>query len=324
MTPNINREDITDLEIGMPYTGVNGLAESPLLKFLGDLRWKQISRYCGVPTKSIVNEDGQRLYATFYFTEVFFPDDTPMSYFGENDKFRIYSTLRRYGRSIIDGEYYLFPYPESLLTTKTPFNPDLNNLDHVPRIRLSNIFVHQLRGAEWLKKSRPVHVGIDLIPETMVAPNSYSISKCDSLEGMVEDNLSRDWISLTDKPIRIEYSVVPDRDLNGVGLIYFANYPQILDICEREALLGIGIDSLSEDQLDNRAIIRRKSVYYSNANRRDKLMVECGVWINNQANSEHMDNRLARRRLFIIYKMFRQSDNRLMMQSTATKVFPIN
>jgi hypothetical protein len=29
---------------------------------------------------------------------------------------------------------------------------------------------------------------------------------------------------------------VPDRDLNGAGLVYFANYPMFLDICERDVL----------------------------------------------------------------------------------------
>ena len=87
-----------NLEIGMPLTGRNNLAETPLLQYLGDQRWRQISEVVGVPSRDIVDETGERLYATFFFVEVAFPAGRPMSSFGENDRFTVMSALSRYGR----------------------------------------------------------------------------------------------------------------------------------------------------------------------------------------------------------------------------------
>lgn len=74
-----------DLEIGMPLTGRNNLAETPLLQYLGDRRWRQLSEIIGVPSRDIVDDQGERLYATFFYVEVAFPPERPMAAFGEND-----------------------------------------------------------------------------------------------------------------------------------------------------------------------------------------------------------------------------------------------
>ena len=38
------------------------------------------------------------------------------------------------------------------------------------------------------------------------------------------------YVPLTLGPLEFDYRIVPDRDLNGAGLLYFANYPTFLDI----------------------------------------------------------------------------------------------
>ena len=61
------------LEIGMPLTGRNNLGETPLLQYLGDQRWRHVSRVLDIPSRDIVDEDGERLYATFFYVEVGVP-----------------------------------------------------------------------------------------------------------------------------------------------------------------------------------------------------------------------------------------------------------
>ena len=41
---------IVDVEIGMPLTGKANLAETALLKLVGDIRWKHIGRVLGAGT----------------------------------------------------------------------------------------------------------------------------------------------------------------------------------------------------------------------------------------------------------------------------------
>ncbi len=99
----------TDLEIGMPLTGRNNLAETPLLQYLGDQRWRHLSEIVGVPSREIVDDAGARLYATFYYVEVAFPPGRPMASFGENDRLTVFSSVARYGTSMVDGISYLVP-----------------------------------------------------------------------------------------------------------------------------------------------------------------------------------------------------------------------
>jgi probable biosynthetic protein (TIGR04098 family) len=58
----------------MPLTGRNNLAETPLLQYLGDQRWRHVSDLIGIPSRDIVDEAGERLYATFFYVEIEFPE----------------------------------------------------------------------------------------------------------------------------------------------------------------------------------------------------------------------------------------------------------
>src|SRR3989304_8830780 len=99
----------SDLEIGMHLTGGNTWAGTPLLREIGHLRWQHMSAITGVPSKDVVDEEGERLYPTFFYVEVVFPPSRPMATYGENDRLTVVSTLRRFGLSMLDGEHYLFP-----------------------------------------------------------------------------------------------------------------------------------------------------------------------------------------------------------------------
>jgi len=73
------------------------------LKYLGDLRWRHMAAASGVPSRDIADDLGNRLYPTFFYVESSFPVDRPMSYFGENDVFRVVDSVGRYGFSMLDG-----------------------------------------------------------------------------------------------------------------------------------------------------------------------------------------------------------------------------
>ncbi len=296
-----------DLEIGMPLTGRNNLAETPLLQYLGDQRWRQISDVIGVPSREIVDDAGERLYATFFFVEVAFPPGRPMSSFGENDQFTVMSSLARYGTSMVDGISYLVPGSGA---SWTPFTSMQQAVDAgVPAVRMSNIFVKQFAGAQWLKKGRPAHPNFARVPALAEPPDSYETTKQAEQAGRFESSTA-EWTPMTDGPVQRDYKLVPDRDLNGAGLVYFANYPMFLDICERDVLASAR-SPLSEDLLDDRTLIRRRTAYLNNASSRDTLRIEIEPWSRVVGSLLH---------LHVNSRMFRRSDERLMMVSTAHKV----
>ncbi len=107
----------------------------------------------------------------------------------------------------------------------------------MPAVRLSNIFVRQFGGAEWLKKGRPAHPRFAEIPALSEPPDSYVLTKQAEQEGRF-GLAGAGWIPMTDGPVQRDYRLIPDRDLNGAGFVYFANYPMFLDICERDVLLS--------------------------------------------------------------------------------------
>lgn len=305
----------TDLEVGMPMTGRNNLAETALLREVGHLRWQHISALTGVPSKDVIDEDGERLYPTFFFVELAFPPARPMATYGENDRVTVVSSLRRYGRSMLDGEHYLFPADEDEVHKRPPVSPEDGLKAGVPFLRLSNSFVKQWQGAGWLKKSRPADPGFDRIPETAEPPDSHTESNRAKESGMLFD-VPDGYVPLSDGPVRVEYEIVPDRDLNGAGLLYFANYPMILDIAERKYLNGISFD---DDLIDHRTLVHRKAAYFANASQKERLNIDIQAWVNNPVLTGE-DPDIAPVRLLLNYRMERESDQRMMMVSTAKKV----
>ncbi len=313
---------VRDLEIGMPLTGRNNLAETPLLQYLGDLRWSDISRITGVPTREIVDDEGERLYATFFYVEVAFPPETPMASFGENDRFKVFSTLTRFGTSMVDGVYYLVPLAGGSdrveKMTEVPFSSLQEAVAAgVPAVRLSNIFVKKFAGAQWLKKGRPAHPRFTEIPAVADPPDSYQTTKQVERSGRFPSGVSRS-MPMTDGPATQEYRLIPDRDLNAAGLVYFANYPMFLDICER-AVLRSGPMALPEAVLDRRTVVHRRSAYLNNASAGDTLRIEiepsiCLPDVPGVGGDEPSDLRLD-----INYRMYRCSDGRLMMVSRVIK-----
>ena len=311
---------VEHLEIGMPLTGRNNLAETPLLQYLGDQRWRHVSRILDIPSRAIVDAEGERLYATFFYVEIAFPASRPMASFGENDRFAVVSTLRRFGASMLDGISYLIPYDTGAAeVAPAPFGSLAEaNAAGVPAVRLSNIFVKKFEGAAWLKKGRPAHERFAEIPDSVEPPDSYALAKAAEQAGQFGPDPAG-WSPMTEGPVEREYQIVPDRDLNGVGLVYFANYPMFLDICERD-ILSTATIPLHHDAIDRRTLLRRQSAYLNNASSRDRLRVEMRPWY----RLVHRDDRpdAVDLHLHINARLYRQSDNRLMMVSGARKMIP--
>ena len=315
---NAAGELFEDFEIGMPLTGRMNLAEAPLLKFLGDVRWAHMSALCGEPSKAILNDDGHRLYPTFYYVEMRFPRDRPMASYGENERLTAACTLHRFGGALLDGITYLLPQERGGADEIPYRSADEALAAGVPSVRLSNIFVMQFDGSEWLKKSRPANRGFRRITETAVAPETFAVMKRVQEAGTF--GVPADTcFSLNEEPIHVEYDIIPDRDLNGAGLVYFANYPMFLDIAGRRALAEAK-HPLPREMLDRRTLVHRKSAYLSNAGADDTIDIYVKPWLENPFVLDHGATGMEPIRLFLEYRMVRRSDGRVMIVSMAEKM----
>ena len=290
------------LHLGMPHTQAGGLGEVALLAHAGDLRWSAIGAATGVPASHQRDAEGRAIYASFYFVELNGFPPRGLGAFGPDDDLEIVSTLVRFGRSMLDGEHAL--YPAGALGADLPAT-----LPAGPRVRLSNVFVCQGAGPDDLRITAPENSRVEDIPASPEEPDSYRLIKEARRDGRFfepPDGAAPLWSGGR----TVTYPINPDRDVNGVGLVYFANYVAFMDFGERQALEASGAYRPAE--LDGRATLRRRIGFYGNARHHDSLTIEVEAWA----------PRGARDRLLLHHRVRRSTDGRLIAVSSAEKTLP--
>lgn len=229
------------------------------------------------------------------------------------------SSVRRLGLSAVDGVV-------SMLPASTSSGVSYASVAHavaagVPAVRLTNVFVKQFGGAEWLKKSRPAVSGFMRMPEMPSPPDSFDLVTRAQRDGTFGP-APPGYRALKTGPVRVQYSLIPDRDLNGAGLVYFANYPVILDIAERD-VLETASSPIPDDLLDRRTIICRRSAYLKNTSARDVFDIYVELWLQ-VPPVDAVSPEIWPVRLCVTYRMMRQSDQRVMMISRAEKIVMVH
>src|ERR1700758_4014011 len=221
------------LELGMPHLGRNNLNENALFKTIGHDRWRMIEKAGRVKTADIRDQESNRLYATFYFVELALTPERPLSFYGENQALHFRSNLSHYEHVYLDGCY--------ALTTGGPFN-----------IRASNVFIYQTAGPSKLAIAPPANMCFDGIQELKSQPDSLELCRVAKKTGTFCDVMNQ-HLPLGCRAVT--YQVDADRDVNGAGLIYFANFICFLDYAERELL---GEIDMPEKLLDARSTYWRR------------------------------------------------------------------
>ena len=290
------------LHLGMPHTQAGGLSEVALLAHAGDLRWRDVGAATGVPASLQRDAEGRPIYASFYFVDVDHFPARGLGAFGPDDRVEIVSTLVRFGRSMLDGEHVV--YEAGVLPAELPAT-----LPAAPRVRLSNVFVCEGTGPDDLRITAPANSRIEDVPASATEPDSYRLIKEARREGRFFAP-APDAAALWPGARTIVYPINPDRDVNGVGLVYFANYVAFMDFAERRALEESGAYAAAE--LDGRTTLRRRIGFYGNARRHDTLEVDV----------EASAPRGTRDRLLLHHRIRRSADGRLIAVSSVEKILP--
>ncbi len=281
--------------LGMPHLGRNNFSESALFKAIGHDRWKQIEELGGVPTAQIRDDTGARLYATFFFLELHLSPENPLSAYGENDNLTFEADISHYGKVYIDGQHVVAGRPDRW-------------------IRSSNVFIYPERGPSKLSLSIPATMDFSQIRELDEQPDSLDLCRQAKAKGSFWDASPED-IPIFEGKKEYVYKIDTDRDLNGAGLIYFANFISFLDLAEREILTGLA-DPVPVGILDVRSTYRRQVGYYGNAQATDRLHIFLAARI--RILQEHGGADLLD--LGMDYQVRRSSDNKEIMISSCRKV----
>ncbi len=295
-TPSTPHTNATfSLELGMPHLGRNNLSESALFKAIGADRWRQIEKAGKTPSALIRDEAGERLYATFYYLELKLSPDLPLATFGENSTVHFVTDLSHYSKVYLDGRHSLVNYPDSW-------------------IRSSNVFIYQERGPSKLSVTVPVNMDFSEIPELPEQPDSLNLCRQAKARGSFIDPQPGE-IELYAGEREFVYQIDADRDLNGAGLVYFANFISFLDLAERRLLSELD-DPMPPRLLDRRSTYFRRIGYFGNAQSTDRLHILLKTRIRVQGDVQLSGSF----EMVFDYRVLRSSDRKTIVVSSARKV----
>lgn len=269
-----------DLVLGLPHTNHRFFSEHHLMEAAGHFQWQSLAAAAGLPLSQLRTTAGGEVYASFYYIETIVPATAPIESFRLDDTVRFTVALRAFKNIAFEGRLR-FDRPERLG-------------DASPSIRFANIFITPEKGNSRLRVAPPAQADFRELPPLPNEENPYHLTRAASESGsfgLIDDA----WTPAGER--RHRYAIDVDRDTNGAGLVYFANYVAFMDTAERLALGGAA---------PARSLRHRRIAYYGNADVNDTLSIDVSVFRNGDA-------------LAFRYKITRDEDGGIICLSEAVK-----
>jgi probable biosynthetic protein (TIGR04098 family) len=281
------------LTLGLPHTNRWGLAEPLLMQHAGHLHWTAIAQTIGTPLSQLRTADGRKVYATFFFVATDFPDGVPIDSFQLDDTLRFGLELRAFKGMSVDGRI-VFDHADRFGTRPSP------------TIHFGNIFITPIGGNAALKVAAPINGDFGKFRPLPNEENPYQLTRA-AMEtgafGLIDEGV---W---TADPAELSatYTIDPDRDTNGAGLVYFANYFAFLDAAERETAASSRLAAVRQSAA--RLVRSRRTGFYGNVELTDRLLTRVRFF-------QHPVDVAV---VGVRYAMYREHDNVLVCRSEAVK-----
>ena len=272
------------LTVGMPHMVPERLSEVELYKWLGAFQWESIADLVGVPSARIVNEDGERLYASFIDIELSMGGRAGggplgLQHVDEGSHLHLVNGTRVHARTFVEGLYLLDTQPvDDGVLAGIRDRADLEATGR-PWVSMDNAFVARFGGEnDRLKVFAPAGLEKRDVPEAADRPPGITEHGQVQASGQVEARWDVEGfrpLPLTDSA-PVVYDVVPESDLNGAGLVYFARFVAMMDYGERVHLTQRIGRPLSRQLVPFLTTQRRRLFYFANAQPWDQVKVR--VW----------------------------------------------
>jgi probable biosynthetic protein (TIGR04098 family) len=246
------------LTLGLPHTNRRGFSEVDLMKQAGHAQWQAIAAALGRPLSSLRTVSGGEIYAAFYFIETIVPDAAPLESFGLDDTVDFVVALRAFKNISIEGRVAVRRVD--------------GDRSRGPDIRFANIFITPVKGNSELKVAPPAGVDCSGIPRLPNDENPFHQTRAAREHGTL-DLFAESWRD-AGRRFDFPYQIDCDRDTNGAGLVYFANYIAFSDAAER------ALDATEQRRTGERSLRHRRIAYYGNADIDDRLLVRTTVFLN--------------------------------------------
>jgi len=250
--------------LGMPQMLCGAISERWLFKEAGDLHWRMLTADLGTPSNELADESGERLYASFI--RIRMESTVPLTSFEENETLAVSGELSRFG--------------DKRLFSQIAFEGKNGAI----KFELATVFVTRATSNKSLSRATPQQLGRAKSKELSDVPTfgqGYQRVKRLALDGTPPTEaplleLARQPFDWTENASdTVSYVVNPFYDFNGASLLYFASYPRIHDVCEREIfgprLERAGRRGAAADSAFVLAPVARDIYYFGNADAGDEL-----------------------------------------------------
>jgi probable biosynthetic protein (TIGR04098 family) len=318
-----------DTTVTMPLLAPGAkLSEVEFLKLLAACQWESIARLFQAPTRAIQNEAGQRLYASVLHVELSFGASHPPDRFGEGSPLSVRNLLRTYAQRFVEGLFVFddTDVPEAALGSIVT-REDLRAQER-PWCYMVNSFVARDRSNVQLTASRPASPADEAaaLAEPPRGIDDHAAVQRSGAIAPFEDEPGA-GIELTPRgaPV-VSYRTVPESDINGAGLLYFARYVAITSYAER-LVLGRLAPPLSDPLIESLSTERRRIYFFANAAPKDRVdvSVQCRMLPVAAAPSGRRPATALRTPFKLLFRMdlHRRSDHVLMASSLVRKALQV-
>lgn len=310
--------------VGMPLMAPGErLSEVELLKQLALFQWEAIAAMLGRPPSRIESELGDRLYGSVVSAELCLGRHGLES-LGEDVRIAVRNRVATFGGRFVEGLFAFDdqPVPEDALASLGS-RADLARLEG-PWAYLTNAFVARGGSNTSLKIYKPV--GMDEADAVRLAEMPVGVvEQRRALEQGLVDGVGDPTLPplapRSDEPI--EYAVVPESDLNGAGLVYFARFVAMMSYGERRFLATRLARPLSSALVACLSTEHRKVYYFGNAAPDDTIAVyvsaRCGAVEGASARGPHRTPC----RFVFRHDLHRRSDGALVASSAVQKALVV-
>lgn len=318
-----------DFVVQMPHLAPGEkLSEVEFLKILAAYQWESIARALGTRPSDIVSASGERLYGSVIDVELHLGERHSMEALGEDAHIHVRNRVQFYAGRFVEGLFVISDaeIPDEVVgAIKT--REDLTNLGSSWGC-MTNAFIARTGGNVRLKVFRPAGAEEESVPRLETTP--YGILEQGRVQASGEVQAlpgSEEGIPLVASRFEdIRYAIVPESDLNGAGLVYFARYEAMMNYGERVFLtshLGLPISTELVSYLSTE---HRRAFFFANASPTDQVLsrvsarlVPPGAFATGRQPAGH---RLPFKLVFRI-DLYRSSDNMLMASSLVRKALHV-
>lgn len=298
---------VFDLRLGLPHTNRRGLSEPLLLMHAGHFQWTAVAEATGGPLSRLRTASGGEVYAAFYYIEERIPDSAPLQSFQLDDVLRFGIALRSFKNIAVEGRV-VFDRLESLkeagAVDAALARPD-GEIDH-PFIRFGNIFITPVKGNSMLRVAPPIGADFSGLAPLPNEENPYHLTRAAAADGDL-GLFGEEWRPVG-APYEHRYVIDEDRDTNGAGLVYFAQYLAFMETAERLALANSS-SVVDPAEAAGRSLRHRRIAYYGNADISDAITTRVTI----------LRDDTARRWIGFSYLIRREQDGQTICRSQALK-----